>query len=418
MPSDENVFVSLDVPKIEFTMAPDEEILVKTTPDVVVVAAGNIGPQGYVGPQGPQGPQGIQGVTGNPSTVPGPQGPIGPQGVQGSQGVAGSGITMKGSVATTGDLPSSGNFQGDAYIVQADDSLHVWNGSSWVSGGSIQGPPGSQGPQGPQGVIGPQGIQGPQGLSGNSSPNLIPNATFDYDVSNWVVGGGTLTRQTTQVHTGLAASLLAATSSDAYASPVGDSGALRLGMQPGHTYTFSVWVYSPQFGTSIILFDNSGGVAYTQTYVTVINIWQLLTVTRTIRAGATEAFIRIDNPSGSGTNVYFDDASLIEVGAVSSANPRLIEGRVRADGTILQGSGFTVNKTGTGTYVITPITSFATTPIVTANSDSATAASAAAMGIPSSVTVGPSAFTIETWSVGTTPAKADRGFAFRARESL
>ena len=67
---------------------------------------------------------------------------------------------MKGSVATVGNLPGSGNAQGDAYIVQADDSLQIWNGSTWVSGGSIQGPPGSQGPQGAQGIQGPQGATG------------------------------------------------------------------------------------------------------------------------------------------------------------------------------------------------------------------------------------------------------------------
>jgi hypothetical protein len=35
-----------------------------------------------------------------------------------------------------------GNQQGDAYIVQADDSFWMWDGAQWVSGGSIQGPVG------------------------------------------------------------------------------------------------------------------------------------------------------------------------------------------------------------------------------------------------------------------------------------
>ena len=59
---------------------------------------------------------------------------------------------MEGQVATTGDLPSSGNTKGDAYIVQADDSLHIFDGSAFVSGGSIQGP---TGPSGPTGGTGP-----------------------------------------------------------------------------------------------------------------------------------------------------------------------------------------------------------------------------------------------------------------------
>ena len=154
--------------------------------------AGPMGPQGpkgdtgaastVPGPAGPPGATGAQGPKGDPgaaSTVPGPAGPTGPkgdtgaqgaqgpQGVEGPQGVAGTGITMQGSVATSGDLPASGNTQGDAYIVQADDSLWIWDGTAWVSGGSIQGPPGSQGPQGPQGVAGPQG---PQGVPGSTGP--------------------------------------------------------------------------------------------------------------------------------------------------------------------------------------------------------------------------------------------------------
>jgi hypothetical protein len=213
----------------------DIDFRITQTPDVIVLAAGNIGvpgpegpqgprgytgptgptgadstvpgpqgPQGVVGPEGPmgaQGPQGTKGDTGNTgpagadSTVPGPQGPqgvkgdtgntgaTGPQGAQGNpgptgpQGATGTGILMKGSVATTANLPSSGNQQGDAYIVQADDSLHIWNGVAWISGGSIQGPPGStgaQGIQGPQGVkgdpgaTGPQGVQGPKGDKGDT----------------------------------------------------------------------------------------------------------------------------------------------------------------------------------------------------------------------------------------------------------
>jgi hypothetical protein len=168
------------------------------------------GPQGPIGPAGPQGvqgvagpastvpgppgatgPQGAKGDTGAASTVPGPQGATGPQGSTGPQGVpgpqgipgvqgpvgpqgaAGTGITMKGSVASSSNLPGSGNTQGDAYLVQADDSLWIWNGAAWISGGSIQGPPGPQGSTGAQGVAGPQGpagaastVPGPQGPAG------------------------------------------------------------------------------------------------------------------------------------------------------------------------------------------------------------------------------------------------------------
>jgi len=112
------------------------------------------------GPTGSQGAQGVPGPTG-------PQGTQGAQGVQGPQGTPGTGITMRGSVATPGDLPPTGNTQGDAYIVQADDSLWIWDGTKWVSGGSIQGP---AGPQGVQGAQGPQGVKGDTGATGSQGP--------------------------------------------------------------------------------------------------------------------------------------------------------------------------------------------------------------------------------------------------------
>jgi hypothetical protein len=118
---------------------------------------GTVGPPGPTGPPGATGPQGPQGVQGNP-------GPTGPQ------GAAGTGITMKGQVATSALLPASGNTQGDAYIVQADDSLWIWNGAAWISGGSIQGPPGAQGIQGVQGPAGATGPQGSQGNTGSQGP--------------------------------------------------------------------------------------------------------------------------------------------------------------------------------------------------------------------------------------------------------
>ena len=83
---------------------------------------------------------------------------------------------MQGSRATAGDLPATGNSQGDAFIVQADDSLYIWDGSAWVSGGSIQGPTGPTGPQGNTGLQGQKGepgvsnIPGPTGPQGETGP--------------------------------------------------------------------------------------------------------------------------------------------------------------------------------------------------------------------------------------------------------
>jgi Collagen triple helix repeat (20 copies) len=163
-------------------------------PQGVAGPTGATGPQGVEGPIGPAGPQGAKGDTGDPGGPIGPQGPPGPtgpqgnpgptgsqgpkgdtgttgaqgpQGVQGPQGSTGTGILMKGSVATSANLPTTGNTQGDAYIVQSDDSLWIYDGAAWVSGGSIQGPPGVQGPQGPQGTTGAQGTTGSQGPKGD-----------------------------------------------------------------------------------------------------------------------------------------------------------------------------------------------------------------------------------------------------------
>lgn len=43
----------------------------------------------------------------------------------------GSLLTFKGVVATTGDLPGSGNDIGDVWVVSEDNSEHVWTGEAW-----------------------------------------------------------------------------------------------------------------------------------------------------------------------------------------------------------------------------------------------------------------------------------------------
>jgi hypothetical protein len=83
----------------------------------------------------------------------GATGPTGPQGTS---------IRLKGSVATTFDLPSSGNLINDAYLVEADGNLYVWNGSFWENVGKIVGP---TGPSGPTGAVGPLGPTGPTGAA-------------------------------------------------------------------------------------------------------------------------------------------------------------------------------------------------------------------------------------------------------------
>lgn len=118
---------------------------------VTLQGGGGVGPQGPQGEQGPAGPQGDQG-------------PAGPQGPAGQDG---TGISLQGTVATVGDLPVSGNDDGDLYIVSADGNAYAWDGTMWNNVGAIQGPAGPQGPQGDAGPAGPQGDQGPAGPKGD-----------------------------------------------------------------------------------------------------------------------------------------------------------------------------------------------------------------------------------------------------------
>uniref|UniRef100_A0AAU8GF05 Tail fiber protein n=1 Tax=Salmonella phage vB_SEnST11_KE23 TaxID=3161174 RepID=A0AAU8GF05_9CAUD len=176
------------------------------------------GPQGIQGPVGPQGPQGIQGPQGysvlskgtvatyedlgslaNPQqgwvygvrtggyagflfmysgtqwvalgNFTGPTGPQGPQGAKGDKGNDAAIVKLKGTKATTDDLPDFGNAVADAWVVQTDNHVWVWTSDdTWEDIGPVQGPKGDQGDEGPQGPVGPRGLQGPEGATGPQGP--------------------------------------------------------------------------------------------------------------------------------------------------------------------------------------------------------------------------------------------------------
>ncbi len=92
----------------------------------------------------------------------------GRQGDPGPKGDPGQGISLSGSVAVYGDLPTGlgAADAGKGYLVQADGRLYVWDGAAFPANGAGAAFTGPQGPQGPQGDAGPQGIQGPQGVPG------------------------------------------------------------------------------------------------------------------------------------------------------------------------------------------------------------------------------------------------------------
>lgn len=66
-----------------------------------------------------------------------------PVNITGSRGADGTSVTIKGAKNTVSELPSTGNTNGDAYIVQGD--MHVWSGSSWSNVGRFEGQPGQDG---------------------------------------------------------------------------------------------------------------------------------------------------------------------------------------------------------------------------------------------------------------------------------
>jgi len=139
-------------------------------------SAGPTGPTGSTGSTGPTGPSGTSGSTGptGPTGATGSSGPTGPSGTgpTGPTGQAGSGIQYKGTVAATGSLPSSGNTQGDAYIVTSTNHIWIWNGSAWTDGGVV-----TTGITGPTGPTGSTGNTGPTGLTGLSGPTGPTGAT-------------------------------------------------------------------------------------------------------------------------------------------------------------------------------------------------------------------------------------------------
>jgi len=88
------------------------------TKEQVITACEYVSPQLLRGEQGIPGVTGPTGPTGPVSVTPGPAGPTGP---------SGQGINMKGTVATVADLPSTGNQNGDGWVVLANGYVYVWS---------------------------------------------------------------------------------------------------------------------------------------------------------------------------------------------------------------------------------------------------------------------------------------------------
>ena len=139
-----------------------------TGPQGITGPTGAVGAIGATGPTGSVGPTGPTGATGADSTV---TGPTGPTGAQGPQGVP---VTLIGSVADVASLPATGNDLNDAYIVDADGDVYVWDGTIWYSAGQIVG---ATGPTGASGIDGATGPTGPQGDLGPTGPSGVVSVT-------------------------------------------------------------------------------------------------------------------------------------------------------------------------------------------------------------------------------------------------
>lgn len=71
------------------------------------------------------------------------------QGSKGENGADGTSVKIKGSLDNASQLPTSGNEEGDGYLI--DGNLHVWDGSKWNNVGSIKGDKGDPGSPGAPG---------------------------------------------------------------------------------------------------------------------------------------------------------------------------------------------------------------------------------------------------------------------------
>lgn len=93
-------------------------------------------------------------------------------------GSGGGGVTITGSVANSSLLdPSYAGATGDGFIAEDTGDLWVWNGSTWINVGTIQGPIGYTGSRGDVGYTGSTGTQGPIGYTGSAGRSAYEIAT-------------------------------------------------------------------------------------------------------------------------------------------------------------------------------------------------------------------------------------------------
>ncbi|MFM9108610.1 MAG: tail fiber domain-containing protein [Chloroflexota bacterium] len=166
------------------------------------------------------------------ATPPGPS-RAGGTGPTGPAGQPGSGLVIRGTVPTAADLPASGN-PGDGWVDASTGDLYTWDPSTnqWNNAGNLTGPTGAAGPTGSAGepmvIRGSVASQGQLPASGNAGDGYIDSSTgdiytWDPDGAQWVDGGRIVGHTGPTGPTGSGAT--GPTGVTGYDGPTGPSGA-------------------------------------------------------------------------------------------------------------------------------------------------------------------------------------------------
>ncbi|MEO9007542.1 MAG: hypothetical protein ABI401_10555 [Candidatus Dormibacter sp.] len=206
---------------------------------------------------------------------------------------------------------------------------------------------------------------------------------------------------------------------DTYIPIGGDNGGLRLGLKPGHTYTFTAREYVPS-GTGLtpdsstrgerpVVFDQIGSQGYVEidgTMPTATGAWQLVLVTFTVPDGATEAFIRLYNGFNvgkTGDAVYYDDLTLVADGVQGAEWQTNLPGPAAGDSNLTirdyTAQGYVVlTAPGGSEDVYTPTTSTSSYPISYSGQGDAHDGSVLSKTSASQFTMTDADGTITTWN--------------------
>jgi hypothetical protein len=152
--------------------------------------------------------------------------------------------------------------------------------------------------------------------------NLLTNPGFETDTSGWTVARGTLTRDTTQAHTGTASGRYDSDTSvtglryirttDLF--PVTDSLVVSAWVRAGAGFTEALARIEWRDAAGTFLSTSSG------TAVALSSTWQQVTVTDGPPAGAATATARVEfspDPGATAAHAYVDDVSLSDVAQTS-----------------------------------------------------------------------------------------------------